>query len=88
MIQPHDRIYVAGHRGMVGSACVRAFEKAGFTNGEVALVAGAPWRFDSFTQDDYRTLYEELRTSVLKVDAYSDLDTLPDTPNVTVDRLP
>ena len=32
MIQPHDRIYVAGHRGMVGSACVRAFEKAGFTN--------------------------------------------------------
>ena len=63
-------------------------EKAGFTNGEVALVAGAPWRFDSFTQDDYRKLYEDLRTSVLKVDAYSDLDTLPDTPNVTVDRLP
>ena len=63
-------------------------EKASFTNGEVALVAGAPWRFDSFTQDDYRTLYEELRTSVLKVDAYSDLDTLPETPNVTVNRLP
>ena len=62
-------------------------EKAGFTNGEVALEAGAPWRFDSFTQDDYRTLYEDLRTSVLKVDAYSDLDTLPDTPNVTVNRL-
>ena len=62
-------------------------EKAGFTNGEVALEAGAPWRFDSFTQDDYRTLYEDLRTSVLKVDAYSDLDTLPETPNVTVDRL-
>ena len=49
---------------------------------------GAPWRFDSFTQDDYRTLYEDLRTSVLKVDAYSDLDTLPETPNVTVNRLP
>ena len=62
-------------------------EKAGFTNGEVALEAGAPWRFDSFTQDDYRTLYEDLRTSVLKVDAYSDLDTLPETPNVTVNRL-
>ncbi len=44
---------------------------------------GAPWRFDSFTQDDYRTLYEDLRTSVLKMDAYSDLDTLPETPNVT-----
>ena len=32
MIRPDDRIYVAGHRGMVGSACVRAFGKAGFTN--------------------------------------------------------
>ena len=50
-------------------------------------MAGAPWRFDSFTQDDYRTLYEDLRTSVLKMDAYSDLDTLPETPNVTVNRL-
>ena len=35
-----------------------------------------------------RDRYEELRTSVLKVDAYSDLDTLPETPNVTVNRLP
>lgn len=63
--------------------------KAGFYERRSrALVAGAPWRFDSFTQDDYRTLYEELRTSVLKMDAYSDLDTLPETPNVTVNRLP
>lgn len=62
-------------------------EKVGYTNGEVALEAGAPWRLDSFTQDDYRRLYEQLRTSALKVDAYSDLDTLPDTPNVTVERL-
>ena len=51
-----------------------------------ALEAGAPWRFDTFTQDDYRKLYEDLRTSVRKVDAYADLDTLPDTPNVTVNR--
>lgn len=63
-------------------------EKVGITTGEVALEAGAPWRFDSFTQEDYRKLYENLRTSALKVDAYSDLDTLPDTPNVTVNRLP
>lgn len=27
-----DRIYVAGHRGMVGSAVCRALEKAGYTN--------------------------------------------------------
>ena len=27
-----DRIFVAGHRGMVGSACVRALKKAGYEN--------------------------------------------------------
>lgn len=27
-----DRIFVAGHRGMVGSACVRAFRSAGYEN--------------------------------------------------------
>lgn len=27
-----DKIYVAGHRGMVGSACVRALEAAGYRN--------------------------------------------------------
>ena len=29
---PHSSIYVAGHRGLVGSAICRALEKAGFTN--------------------------------------------------------
>ena len=27
-----DKIFVAGHRGMVGSACVRALKAAGFSN--------------------------------------------------------
>ncbi len=27
-----DKIYVAGHRGMVGSACIRALNAAGYTN--------------------------------------------------------
>lgn len=62
-------------------------ERVGFTTGEVALEAGAPWRFDHFTQEDYRKLYEDLRTSALRVDAYADLDSLPDTPNVTVTRI-
>ena len=62
-------------------------EKTGFTNGEVALQAGSPWRLDNFSQESYRKLYEKLRTSVLRVDTYSDLDTLPDTPNVTLTRL-
>ena len=31
-IQPHSRIYVAGHRGMVGSALVRALRARGYAN--------------------------------------------------------
>ena len=32
MIKKSDKIYIAGHRGMVGSACWRAFEPEGYTN--------------------------------------------------------
>ena len=32
MISPKDKVYVAGHRGMVGGACVRALEKLGAGN--------------------------------------------------------
>ena len=61
-------------------------ERVGITNAEVALESDTSWRMDSFTLDDYRSLYEDLRTSVKRVDAYADMETLPDTPNVTVSR--
>ena len=32
MINKSDKIYIAGHRGMVGSACWRALEAQGYTN--------------------------------------------------------
>ena len=32
MISKDSKIYIAGHRGMVGSACWRALEKEGYTN--------------------------------------------------------
>ena len=32
MIKKSDKIYIAGHRGMVGSACWRALESQGYTN--------------------------------------------------------
>ncbi|WP_449506082.1 GDP-L-fucose synthase [Chitinophaga niabensis] len=32
IMQANDKIYIAGHRGMVGSAIKRRLEKAGFTN--------------------------------------------------------
>jgi GDP-L-fucose synthase len=31
-MQPQDKIYIAGHRGMVGSAITRKLQKEGFTN--------------------------------------------------------
>ena len=31
-MQPNDKIYIAGHRGMVGSAIWRRLETAGFTH--------------------------------------------------------
>ena len=32
MINKNSKIFICGHRGMVGSACVRKFEQEGFTN--------------------------------------------------------
>ena len=32
MISKDSKIYIAGHRGMVGSACWRALTDAGYTN--------------------------------------------------------
>ena len=32
MLTKNSKIYIAGHRGMVGSACWRALEKAGYNN--------------------------------------------------------
>ena len=32
MLNKNSKIYIAGHKGMVGSACWRALESAGFTN--------------------------------------------------------
>lgn len=62
-------------------------ERLGYTDGSVAL-AGSAWRFNNFTQNDYERLYEQLRNSELEVEAYADMNTLPDTPlvNVTVEN--
>lgn len=59
-------------------------EKVGFTDGSVAL-AGSEWRFSNFSQRQYERVYDELRNSELKVEAYADMDTLPDTPSVKLE---
>lgn len=70
--------------GAWGQDAAGQTEKIGFTDGSVAL-AGSTWRFSHFSQRDYENLYEQLRNSDLKVEAYADMDTLPDTPSVTLE---
>lgn len=59
-------------------------EKVGYTDGGVALATTA-WRFNNFTEREYERVYEQLRNSELKVESYADMDTLPDTPSVTLE---
>lgn len=59
-------------------------EKVGYTDGSVALATTA-WRFNNFTEREYERVYEQLRNSELKVESYADMDTLPDTPSVTLE---
>ncbi len=65
MIRPGDRIYVAGHRGMVGSACVRAFEKAGFAN----LVVRTHRELDLCDAAAVQAFYERERPDVALIAA-------------------
>ena len=65
MIRPDDRIYVAGHRGMVGSACVRAFEKAGFMN----LVTRTHRELDLCDAAAVQAFYERERPDVALIAA-------------------
>lgn len=43
------------------------------------------WKFNNFKQDEYRLLYADLVDGTVRVERYSDVTTLPDTPNVAVD---
>lgn len=53
----NDKIYIAGHRGMVGSAMVRRLEQAGFTN----LVVRTSQELDLRDQTAVRAFFEEIR---------------------------
>ncbi|GAA4452934.1 GDP-L-fucose synthase [Rurimicrobium arvi] len=56
-MQFNDKIYVAGHRGMVGSAILRNLEKAGFRN----LVVRTSSELDLRDQAAVRSFFEEER---------------------------
>ncbi|MGN6492498.1 MAG: GDP-L-fucose synthase [Agriterribacter sp.] len=51
----HDKIYVAGHRGMVGSAIVRKLEQEGFEN----IVTQTSAELDLRNQQDVHSFFEE-----------------------------
>ena len=55
-----DKIYVAGHRGMVGSACVRALKAAGFEN----IVTRTHSELDLLDPAAVRAFYEAERPDV------------------------
>ena len=55
-----DKIYVAGHRGMVGSACVRALKSAGFDN----VVTRTHAELDLMDQRAVRAFYEAEKPDV------------------------
>lgn len=61
-IDKSDKIYIAGHRGMVGSAIVRRLKAEGFSN----LVFKTSNQLDLRSQDDvYRFLEEEKPAAVI-----------------------
>ena len=56
-----DKIYVAGHRGLVGSAIVRRLKEKGYTN----LVGRTHAELDLTEQDAVRTFFETERPDVV-----------------------
>ena len=54
-MEKNSKIYVAGHRGMVGSAIVRELERQGYTN----LVTRTHAELDLCRQTDVERFFEE-----------------------------
>jgi GDP-L-fucose synthase len=56
-MRPNDKIYIAGHRGMVGSAIIRKLQKEGFTN----IVHRTSAELDLKNQADTQAFFEKER---------------------------
>ena len=55
MMDQNGKIYVAGHKGMVGSAIVRALKKNGYTN----IVTRSHRELDLTRQDQVERFFDE-----------------------------
>ena len=56
-----DKIYVAGHRGLVGSAIVRSLQKKGYEN----IIGRTHSELDLTCQQAVRNFFEEERPEVV-----------------------
>ena len=61
MISKHSKIYIAGHRGMVGSACWRILKTAGYTN----LLGKTSKEFDLRDQNAVENLIKTEKPSAI-----------------------
>ena len=61
MIEKNAKIYVAGHKGMVGSAIVRELERQGYHN----LVLRTHKELDLLRQDAVEKFFEEEKPEVV-----------------------
>lgn len=60
-IEKNDKIYVAGHRGLVGSAIVRALKRSGYTN----IVGRSHKELDLINQADVREFFKSEKPDVV-----------------------
>lgn len=56
-MEKHDKIYIAGHNGMVGSSIVRKLEREGFTN----LITRSSKELNLINQSDVLAFFEETK---------------------------
>jgi GDP-L-fucose synthase len=65
MIDQNSKIYIAGHNGMVGSACVRLFQSKGFNN----LIFKTSKDLDLRNQKDVVSFFEEQKPDAVIIAA-------------------
>ena len=57
MMEKNAKIYVAGHRGMVGSAIVRELERQGYTN----IITRTHGELDLCRQEEVENFFAEVK---------------------------